>query len=47
VCHATTTTYQSTAVHNLRRPSTLSEDEIVGLRRSADTVKGVIKSLGL
>jgi L-lactate dehydrogenase len=28
-------------------PSPLSEDEIVGLRRSADTVKGVIKSLGL
>ena len=28
-------------------PSPLSEDEIVGLRRSADTVKDVIKSLGL
>jgi L-lactate dehydrogenase len=28
-------------------PSPLSEDETVGLRKSADTVKGVIKSLGL
>ncbi len=28
-------------------PSPLSDDEVVGLRRSADTVKGVIKSLGL
>jgi L-lactate dehydrogenase len=28
-------------------PSPLSEEEEVGLRRSADTVKGVIKSLGL
>jgi L-lactate dehydrogenase len=28
-------------------PSPLSDDETVGLRRSADTVRGVIKSLGL
>jgi L-lactate dehydrogenase len=28
-------------------PSPLSEEEAEGLRRSADTVKGVIKSLGL
>ena len=28
-------------------PSPLSEEETTGLRRSADTVKGVIKSLGL
>jgi L-lactate dehydrogenase len=28
-------------------PSPLSEEETVGLRRSADTVKGVVKSLGL
>jgi L-lactate dehydrogenase len=28
-------------------PGPLSEDEIVGLRRSADTVRDVIRSLGL
>jgi len=28
-------------------PGPLSEDEAEGLRRSADTVRGVIRSLGL
>jgi malate/lactate dehydrogenase len=28
-------------------PSPLSEEEAAGLRRSAETVKGVIKSVGL